>query len=135
MKGAKETTEILKHKKMELKKEMDDMKRKFERELKDLVTDSKRIFKNIRSVVHEDEVNSLTDRFKMQKEIVLLQKEKNKIEKEIEEGLKKINAYENNLYGRKVFELQAVKGFLENISDNNLRSSRSKLMKNRKIIH
>jgi len=135
MKGAKETIEVLKNKKKELRNEMNALQTNFERELKDLVADSRRIFKEFRGIIHENEVNNLTDKFKMQKEICLLQREKEKIEKEIEEGLQKINAYEKNLYGRKVFELQAVKGFLDRISDNNLRLSRSKLMKNRRIIH
>jgi len=135
MRGAKETIEVLKNKKKELRNEMNALKTNFERELKDLVADSRRIFKELRGIIHENEVNNLTDKFKMQKEICLLQREKEKIEKGIEEGLQKINAYEKNIYGRKVFELQAVKGFLDRISDNNLRLSRSKLMKNRRIIH
>ena len=135
MKGAKETMNALKDQKKELKEEMDNLNRRFEKEINDLVADSRRVFKEMRRVIHENEVNNLTDKFKMQKEIVILQREKERIENEIEQGLQKVNKYEKNLYGGKVFELQAVKGFLEHISDNNLRLSRSKLMKNRRIIH
>lgn len=135
MKGAKETLEILKFRKKELKDEMDTLKKDFERELKDLVADSRKKFKETRRIIYENEVDNLTDKFKMQKEVVLLQREKAKMENEIEENLKKINTSEKRLYGRKVFELQAMKGFLEHISDKNLRLNRSKLMKNRRIIH
>lgn len=125
----------MKQKKIELKQEIEDLKTNFNKGIETLMKDLPRRMKEVEDRVTNDIVGKQTGGFKMQKELVILQRDKNNLEKEIAECVEKINKIEDTLYGNRIFDLEPADKGLDNISDLNLRSDRFNLMKNSQILH
>lgn len=92
-------------------------------------------FEQLQSVIKEDFISSQNENFKFQKQIVLLQRDKLKLEKEIQQSLVPLRRLEDVLYGREIFTLQPNEERLNRVSDMNLRAERASSMKNKGIIH
>lgn len=132
---AKDALDNMKQKKIELKKEIEDLKTNFNKGIETLMQELPRRMKEVEDRVQNDVVGKQTGGFKMQKELVLLRRDKMTLEKEIEECVEKINKLEDSLYGKRIFDLEAADKGLDNISDLNLRSDRFALMKNSQLLH
>jgi predicted nucleic acid-binding Zn-ribbon protein len=132
---ANETLNTMKQKKVELKKEIEDLKTNFNKGIETLMQELPRRMKEVEDRVQNDIVGKQTGGFKMQKELVLLRRDKMTLEKEIEECVEKINKLEDSLYGKRIFDLEPADKGLDNISDLNLRSDRFALMKNSQLLH
>lgn len=92
-------------------------------------------FEQLQSVIKEDFISSQNENFKLQKEIVLLQRDKLKLEKEIQQSLVPLHSLENVLYGKQIFTLEPNEERLNHVSDMNLRAEVMSSMKNKRIIH
>lgn len=121
--------------KKELRADMDVMKKKFDKELTEMLEEFKKQFHTIEDQIKDDFIARQNEHFKLQKEITLLQRDKLNLEKQIELTSFRLEDVENQLYGRPIFELEPNQKELDNISEINLRPELSSSMKNRQIIH
>lgn len=122
-------------KKKELRQEMDELNDKFEKELEDIYDDFKMKFSVLADSTNDDIIANTTLRFKLQKELMLMKREKINIENNIKDSVEYLHKVENTLYGKNVFDLELNQSELENIQDLNLRRERAHLMKNNPIVH
>jgi len=125
----------IKAEKKQIEKEVEEINKRFEDEVKNIEAGFLKRFEQLKSVITEDFINKQNENFKLQKEIVLLQRDKLKIEKEIQESLPPLQRLEDVLYGREIFTLQPNEERLSHVSNMNLRPEVQSAMKNKKIIH
>jgi hypothetical protein len=85
--------------------------------------------------LRQDEFERRIENFKTQKEITLLQRDKLNMEKEIGESLIKLAEVENKIFGRELFNLEAVDEHVENITELNLRPEARINMSHMETIH
>ena len=135
MNNVKETRAKLLQEKEDLRKEMDTMMKGWQKELESITKCYGEKLKGVDDIIKNNSIKMQTEKFKMQKEVVLLQRDKLRLEKEIAEAIHKINGFEDKMYGRPIFNLEPVEEFLDTISDRNLRLEHSHVMKNKPIIH
>jgi len=133
--SVKETRERFEHEKDVLKREMDNMMKGWTKELEAITKDYGQMMKGVDDTIKNNSVKMQTEKFKMQKEITLLKRDKLKLEKEIEAAIQKINGFEDKMYGQPIFDLEVVDQLLDAISDRNLRVGHRETMKNSKLIH
>lgn len=135
LQSARDLIEESKRRKEELKEEIDELNRKYTNEIENIVQDYSKRFKGIEDCVRNDYIKKQTEGFKLQKELMLLKRDKLLMEKKVAAAVAKLNEVEGTLYGRKIFDLETVHKELDNISDINLRIDRVDLMKNSQVIH
>ena len=135
MESAKNEMDIIKLEKKQVEQEIDDIKKRFEKETSNIEADFLRQFEQLTSIIKEDFVAAQNDNFKFQKEITLLKRDKLKLENEIEECIPPLENLEDVLYGQGIFNLEANEPNLHNISTMNLRAEVHSTMKNSRMIH
>jgi len=126
---------LIKQEKKLLEKQIEDIKKKFDDEVKNINNDFSKKFERLVSVIKEDFVANQNENFKLQKEITLLQRDKLNLEREIENCLPILHQVEDIMYGRAIFNLEANDEALEGIPHMNLRPEYTMSMKNGHIIH
>ena len=135
LQGARDLIEESKQRKEELKEEIDGLNKKYTDEIANIVEEYSKKFKSIEDCIRNDYIKKQTEGFKLQKELMLLKRDKLLMEKKVAAAVEKLNEVEGSLYGQKVFDLEAVQKDLNNISTLNLRIERAELMENSQIIH
>ena len=100
-----------------------------------MISEFRNRFKQISESLQQDYFDRQTDSFKFQKEITILQRDKLILERDIGTALIKLADIENKLYGRELFNLEAVDENVDNISELNLRPEARVSMSQMETIH
>jgi len=132
---AKDRIEQFKDSTADLRQEMNILSREYTSELDKMLVDFKKQFAGIDNQLKDDFIAKQNENFKSQKDITLLQRDKNILDRNIDSTILKLHRAEDIIFGARVFDLQANDKDFDALSTMNLRPTTSAQMKNRKIIH
>ena len=107
-----------------------------EETMNNLIEQYQKQFKNITECIKDDSVKYQNENFKLQKDIMLLERDKLNLDKEVDQKLECIQILENQFYGVEMGEFIATDQELDYLYQKNLRDEmRSSMTSNRKTIH
>ena len=111
------------------------MKLYFEKSLSEINEEFSKKLSVEKKKVKDDFVVQQSENFRLQKEVMVLSRDTQKLENERDKAIKRIIELESRLMGLPIFDLENNDPDLENLSTEILRVEKQHLIKNKKVLH